>query len=242
MTGSWRRIVVVAVVIALTVGALLADRNRPSAVAAEYGSLVAPVMPVAPAGDVLTTAWYCPGVPAVAEGDNPPRGSFVVLNPTDRQLRGTASLVPSTLTVGGAPTKVALDIAPRSSQTIQAHEVAPAPFTAALVELSGAGGLVEQSLTSLDGVSESACATSPSTTWYFADDTTTVDASLSLLVFNPFPDDAVVDLSFATEEGAASPLKLQDYVVPAGTVRVITNDDRPSATPCWPRLVAHGGG
>jgi Family of unknown function (DUF5719) len=239
--ASWRRIVVMVVVVALTVGALVADRHRPSAAAAEFGSLVAPVMPVAPADETLTTAWYCPGVPAVAEGDSPPRGAFVVLNPTDRQLKGTASLVPSTLVVGGAPTKVPLDIAPRSSQTIQPHQVAPAPFTAALIEMAGSGGLVEQTLTSLDGVSESACATAPSTTWYFADDTTTVDASLSLLVFNPFPDDAVIDLTFATEEGAASPLKLQDYVVPAGTMRVITNDDLPKRnTMLATSLVARG--
>jgi hypothetical protein len=241
VTRAWRRVVVIVVVIAVAAATLIADRHRPSAVAAEFGSLVPPVMPVAPAGGALTSAWYCPGVPAVAEGDSPPRGSFVVLNPSDRELRGTASLVPSTLAVGTAPTKVVLDIAPRSSQTIQPHEVAPAPFTAALIELVGSGGLVEQTLASLEGVSEAPCATAPSTSWYFADDTTTVDASLSLLVFNPFPDDAVVDFSFSTEEGPASPLKLQDYVVPAGTVRVITNDDLPKRnTLLATSLVARG--
>lgn len=242
MTGSGvRRIVVIAVVAALAAAGFAADRRRPPSVAAEFGSLVAPVMPVAPTGAALTTSWYCPGVPAVAEGDLPARGSFVVLNPTDRELRGTASLVPSTLAVGGAPVKVPLAIPARSSQTIQPHEVAPAPFTAALIEIEGSGGLVAQTMSSLDGVSESACATAPSTTWYFADDTTTVDATLSLLVFNPFPDDAVVDLSFATEEGPSSPLKLQDYVVPAGTLRVITNDDLPKRnTMVATSLVARG--
>ena len=41
------------------------------------------------------------------------------------------------------------------------------------------------------------------------------------MLVNPFTDDAVVDMSFATDSGAARPTPLQGFVVPKGTVRTI---------------------
>ncbi|MDQ6725287.1 MAG: DUF5719 family protein, partial [Actinomycetota bacterium] len=58
------------------------------------------------------------------------------------------------------------------------------------------------------GDSVSPCTTSASSTWYFAEGATTKDANEMLLALNPFPDDAVVDIIFSTEEGVVTPQAL----------------------------------
>jgi hypothetical protein len=52
-----------------------------------------------------------------------------------------------------------------------------------------------------------------------------VDASLSLLLFNPFPDDAIVDIKFATSEGTREPQATQGFVVRGRGLRVLPLDD-----------------
>jgi hypothetical protein len=57
------------------------------------------------------------------------------------------------------------------------------------------------------------CASSASASWYFAEGVTTRDAGEVLLALNPFPDDAVVDVVFSTEEGVVSPQALTGLLV-----------------------------
>ena len=45
------------------------------------------------------------------------------------------------------------------------------------------------------------CARGGSDRWYFGGGTTVLGANLTLWLFNPFPGDAVVDLSFSTDTG-----------------------------------------
>ncbi len=71
------------------------------------------------------------------------------------------------------------------------------------------------------GVSTSPCADRASSTWYLADGTTTADASLTLVLYNPFPDDAVVDVSLTTVERTLQPPSLQGAVVPGHSVRIV---------------------
>ena len=71
----------------------------------------------------------------------------------------------------------------------------------------------------------SACANEPSEHWYFADGATTIDANETLLVYNPFPDDAVVDLTFADDVGVRKPQKLQRLPVPPRSLVTVAIGD-----------------
>ena len=85
----------------------------------------------------------------------------------------------------------------------------------------GGGVAVEQTVVGRTGVSTSPCADRASSTWYLADGTTTADASLTLVLYNPFPDDAVVDISLTTVERTLQPPSLQGAVIPGQSVRIV---------------------
>src|SRR5205085_5686355 len=69
------------------------------------------------------------------------------------------------------------------------------------------------------------CASAAAAVWYFADGVTTKDAVETLSLFNPFPDEASVDLSFVTEEGPSVPRALSGLAVPAQGMTVVNVGD-----------------
>jgi hypothetical protein len=77
---------------------------------------------------------------------------------------------------------------------------------------------VEQSVAGSLGVSTSPCATGAGSSWYVAEGSTALNNSMYLGLFNPFPDDAIVDFDFATEQGRTAPGAFQGVVVPARSV------------------------
>src|SRR5205823_7807524 len=79
----------------------------------------------------------------------------------------------------------------------------------------GGGAAVEVAVAGPAGWSATACASSASQRWYLATGSTDRDASLSITLFNPFPDDAIVDLSFGTDQGPTAPAEFQGLIVPA---------------------------
>jgi hypothetical protein len=69
------------------------------------------------------------------------------------------------------------------------------------------------------------CASSASDRWYLANGSTARDASQVLVLFNPFPGDAVVDIAFATDQGRDQPEALQGLPVPTGsTTRIVVGE------------------
>jgi hypothetical protein len=86
--------------------------------------------------------------------------------------------------------------------------------------------VVEQSVAKGELRDPSACATATASTWYVANGVTTRDATLTYFVYNPYPDDAIVDMDFATNEGRFAPQPLQGLVVRGGTVKVINVTDQ----------------
>ena len=59
------------------------------------------------------------------------------------------------------------------------------------------------------------CATQPSGQWYCASGSTQPGASLVLALFNPFPEDALANLSFDDPQGQTAPAEFQGVYVPA---------------------------
>ncbi len=167
-----------------------------------------------------SSAWFCTG--ATAGGDDAAaNGTVVVANAGNRRLSGTVTVVPS----GGDPRQVPLSVAATGRTAVRLADVVSAPYASALVELDGGEAVVELATTGPLGESATACASSASTTWYFAEGVTTRDATEVIALFNPFPEDAVVDLVFFTEEGEVTPQALTGLSVKGrGTTAVNVGD------------------
>ncbi len=220
MRHHWiERLVPLVAIVALVAGGLLADRHLAPAPAVQFGSSTVSPMPVVPSGTPLSSSWFCPGVPAGATPGSD--GVISVLNPGDSAIEGTLTLYP----IDGEPIARPLALPERSRSDFRMSQVAPGGWAAAVVELLGAEGVVEQTASSSAGFASSACANTAAQTWYLADGVTTLDASLSLLLFNPFPDDAIVDMSFATTSGTRQPGSLQGFVVKGRSLKVLPLDD-----------------
>jgi hypothetical protein len=214
-----RRLVALAVVAALVALGIIAAKRPTAPVAASFGTNVAAPMPVAPTGDALTTTWFCPGVPAAADGSA--SGTFTVLNPSaTAALDARLTLVPSQ----GDPVTSSLQVGPGGRTDIRPAATMKADVVAAMIEVYGTNAVVEQTATNKLGLSTSTCANAASTTWYVADGATTIDATSSLVLFNPFPDEAVATVTFATDEGPRTPQSLKGVVVPAHALRLVDVD------------------
>lgn len=125
-----------------------------------------------------------------------------------------------------APVEQNVELAGRTSQRIRLADVVAAPVVSALVEAPSGGIVVEHEVTSVHGFDAKPCATSAASSWHFAFGDTTVDARELLVLFNPFPADAIVDGRFSTEDGIREPERFDGLVVPGrGTVAVDLGDD-----------------
>jgi hypothetical protein len=173
-------------------------------------------MPAAAPGSALSSSWYCAGGSGSAE--SPYVGGLTVANPTDAEVHGTVTVVPDQ----GEPKSVPLTLAASSATSFSFADVVPARYVGATVDVDSGQVAVEHWIGGKAGHSVAPCASRPSTDWYFADGATAKDAQLVLSLYNPFPEDAIADLSFTTNEGRAVPASLQGIVVPAG--RVVVRD------------------
>lgn len=203
MTG--RRVPAIGlIVLLLAVGGAIDRWARSSSdtVPADPDAAVALAGPTAAPASARSSAWYCTG--ATGAPDAVADGTVVIANAGPRALRATLTVLP----VGGAPGTTALDVAANGRAAVHLADVVQGDYLSAVVELDGGEAVVELQTAGPLGPSVTPCASSASPTWYFAEGVTTRDATLVLAVFNPFPEDAVVDFAFTTEEGQVTPQAL----------------------------------
>jgi hypothetical protein len=105
-------------------------------------------------------------------------------------------------------------VEPGEAATVVLAEVVDAPFLSAVVEVGAGEVAVEHSVAGESDGAATACASTSSATWFVPAGATTRDASEQLVLFNPFPGDAVVDVTFATPEGLRSPPAFAGLIVP----------------------------
>jgi hypothetical protein len=222
---EWRRLVPLAVVVGLVAAGLALDDRvgPPEPPGVDRGSDEGVLMPVAAPDTALRSTWYCAGGTAAPDGDAAHR--VVVLNASDRDLSGTVTVYPGQVhpLADGAPelpepVEVPLEIGAHQQEGVDLGEVIEAPYAAALVEMDGGEVVVEHEVTGPAGRDASPCSSAASSTWFFADGTTVQGAQETLAIFNPFPDDAVVDITFATDDGRREPEDYDGLVVPSGQV------------------------
>ena len=106
----------------------------------------------------------------------------------------------------------------RGRVELRLGDLVPAPLVAALVEADGGPVAVEHRVTGPHGVDVGPCASASAPVWHLASGATTRDAREVLVLFNPFPTDAIVDITFDTDAGSREPVRFQGFPVAAGTV------------------------
>ncbi len=199
MTGP-RRVPALVILAAVLVAGAVVD-SRVQRGAAPDATAISSQVPLAAPASARSSAWYCPGSPVTgAQGE----GSVVVSNAGTRQLTGTVTVYPDKGDSRAAP----IQVGPAGRASIRLADLASSPYASAVIELDGGDAVAEVVTSGALGDSVSPCTTSASSTWYFAEGATTKDANEMLLALNPFPDDAVVDIIFSTEEGVVTPQAL----------------------------------
>ena len=205
-----RRLPTITVLVALLVGAILTDNEATDVEEAGFGRDTTFVMPVASPAGALTSTWFCPA--ATATGEGMAEGFLVMANAGTEPRSGTLTVFPT----GGEPVRRPVEVPPLARSVVRLSDVAQADYAAALIEFAGGEVAVEVVAQTERGSESSACATDASDEWYLAHGVTTRDAREVITLFNPFPEDAIVDMTFATNEGPFAPRPLQALVVPAG--------------------------
>jgi len=188
-----------------------------------FAALGEPTLPFVPTASFINSSWFCAGVPNQADAQG---GSVIVANPGDTPLAGRLTVF--TDAADAAVAERTFQVPARETWTTPLAEVQPSgTYLSALVEISGGGGFVEQVAESKAGSAVSPCSNSTSANWYFADNYTLNDSREDLVITNPFPDDAILDFTFASNSGTRRPQNLQGFPVKGNSVAVVSQDNMP---------------
>ncbi len=210
-----RRLPALVLVVAAIAAIVMSTRTTIEAQPPTFSVSASGWMPAAPASTGLTETWFCPGVPAT--GVDEVEGEIVIANRFEERMVGTILLM------SDEAESVRLDLAVDgwSSARVDLDATLPGEMVGAVVEVDGGGAIVEQLSFQPSGDSVTACANATSDSWYLADGFT-VDGSLDQVVLtNPYEQTVVVNLEFATREGARQPASYRGLTVPPRSIRLI---------------------
>jgi hypothetical protein len=197
----------------------IVDRDLDAPARASFGQPQVAPMPVVDADDVLASTWYCAAGTATDGGNA--NLTVVIASTAEQRVQGTVTwYVPD-----GDPVATPVEVPASGSLSVAASTYVDAPVVSAVVDVRGGGIAVEHVVSGARGASVAPCASDASPTWYFANGTTERDAVEVLSLFNPFPDDAIVDITFSTDEGLDEPGALGGLPVPAGTTLLVNVQD-----------------
>ncbi len=205
-----RRGPILLVVIAAVVAAVVAQQGASSSsstASARAARIVAGAS--VPGPDVASSAWYC------AEGTSQPDGradeTLVIASLARTRVDVTITVMPG----GDAePAIERLVLAPGEETRTKVADILETPEPGVVVEAVGGPAVVSHELDHGDDVAVEPCTRSAETDWYFASGTTVDGSEHDLALFNPFGDDAIVDVTFLTDTGVQEPDALQAVVVP----------------------------
>ena len=165
--------------------------------------------PAVPSKDSLSTSWYC------AEGTSTPDGradeTILVASIADTKTDATITVMPGGLT---APVSRTVHLEPREEARVRVADVVAAAEPAVVVEVVGGQAVVAHELTANGDIATEPCARGAASDWYFANGTTLKGAQQYIVLFDPFGDDAIVDVTFLTDDGVQQPDSLQALSVP----------------------------
>lgn len=208
---------VVAVVVVAVVAAAVVDRTDSERDATTVGRVTA--APAVPSAEALSVSWYCPGGNA-NEGGSAVE-SVLVANVGDEEASAVVTALageaddpePERIDVP-AGDQVEVELADVTEVEEQRLEEGLVAGPGVMVEGFGGQVVVEHAVTRADEIAVGPCARGASTEWFFAAGTTVRGTELWLSLFNPFGDDAILDLMFLTDSGVQTPEGAEALVVP----------------------------
>ncbi len=168
----------------------------------------------------LSTSWFCAG--ATGAPGSVASGELVFDNAKGQAVAGTVQLV----SPSGYGTKMTVSVPAGGTTTLVErfpglHGQAATAWVGAIVTLYGGMASVNQVVDTPEGSASQPCASSASTRWYFVDGATLRNASDHISLLNPYPVDAIADLSFTTDQGQEDPNAFEGVVVPADGLTVL---------------------
>ena len=216
-----RRWPVLIVIPALLIGAGIvdADRDEPGAPAPDASSVtrdLAALQPTASSTDALSSSFYCAGGSARGE-DGPAELSVVVANAGDDAASGAVTVYSADDRTAARP----IEIPAHGQVTVETRSILAGEWVAAQVEAFGGDVSVDRQITGIDGIDTGPCSSASSSQWTLPSGSTVRGSDEVLALFNPFADDATVDLRFVTDTGVRTPRLLQGFQVPGRSLRLV---------------------
>lgn len=215
----------IAVIVAVLLVVLLVDPDprrlstlAPVSVAASVPSSIA-------AAGAQSDVWFCAGGTAADNGYADHR--IVLINTTDTERVASINAVGSRVAPAnhGPTGSRRVTLPPYARSELRLAELVPnSAYASATVELSGGGVVVEHSVTGPTGFDRAPCATTASAEWFVPISATATEknptARAVLVLYNPFSDNAVVDINFVTNAASAA-APIESMVVGPGAVEVV---------------------
>ncbi|MFO7590647.1 MAG: DUF5719 family protein [Acidimicrobiia bacterium] len=208
MRRVWRTPALVVLAALLAAAVVLAQgsssRTAPPAPAREPSD-----GPTVPSRRNVSAAWYC------AEGTSTPDGRA-----TEAVIIGNLERYPIDVTItvmpGGSeePSSRKLSIDTLAQRRVEVADVLATPEPGVVVEVFGGQAVVEHEVRRADDFAVNPCTRTADRTWFFTGVSTDRGAQEWLALFNPFGDDAIVDVTFLTANGVDAPGETQALVVP----------------------------
>ena len=211
-TKKIHRVPILIALIAVLVAAIVFDSRESSSQtngAAAAAAAASVAEPSVPSKDAVSTSWYC------AEGTSTPDGradeTILIASVADTKTDATVTVMPGGLT---APVSRTVHLEPRAEARVHLADVSSVAEPGVVVEVAGGQAVVAHELAANGDIATEPCARGASSDWYFANGTTLKGASQYIALFNPFGDDAIVDVTFLTDDGVQQPDTLQALSVP----------------------------
>jgi hypothetical protein len=215
---AWRLPAIV-VLVGLFVAGYVVQGNNSAVDTIAGPTQLAETVPTASSPGSVSSTWYCAAGTAMGVGDPAAIAEQVVIiaNDSETDATGLFSVVPDK----GDRAATTFKVAAHSRQVIRVSDVLKAAWASVLVEVTGGEVTVTHELTGPSGRSLGGCASSPDSNWYFPAGTSRAGSRNLVAVFNPFPGEATVDLSFDTDDGVRTPQQFQGLVIPGSRVVVV---------------------
>ncbi len=165
--------------------------------------------PTVPSSDAVSVAWFCAEGTAI-EGGRADE-TVVIGNLATHPIEATVTVMRGE---SGPPVVERRTIPALAQERVAVSDLVDEEQPGVVVEILGGPAIVEHELRGNEDLAVGPCARAASREWYFAGGTTVRGAQEWLTLFNPFGQDAIVDVSFLTASSREEPNETQALAVP----------------------------
>jgi Family of unknown function (DUF5719) len=203
-----RRAPILVLLGAVVVAAIVFNNHESSKRATANVSEATAAGAAVPAAGALSTSWYC------TEGTSTPDGraaeTIVVASISDVAVQANVTVFGASAAASVSRT---IHLAPHEDKRLRVADIVQSAEPAVVVEVIGGQAVVSHEVAAQGDVATEPCARGASSDWYFANGTTLKGTQQYLVLFDPFGDDAIVDVTFLTDDGVQEPESLQGLSV-----------------------------